>query len=194
MSRISLINFPSSPKRARVAGAVCAGAVALLALDAGLEWPESQAPQPSPGVARLTPAPESAGFKTLSYYPEQLAALSSLASFTPQASSGSSSGSIDASPEFESVPPPAVSAPMRSDAKTARRIEQPAKSATPASTASATPSAASAEAVDRSAKWFGVAVPGSAAIGDRVAAARDSAAKWGETAWGLGGKVATFWR
>lgn len=177
MSRRFHHDISRSPGRVKIAGVVCAGALALLALDAALEL--QPAPAPRAPVARIAAPAEASNVHTVAYYPEQLAVLNSLSSFRPEADSG-----VAAEPAVAVVKPPSP-ALVPSDAKAARHAEASGKplvhAAAPMAMASAT------AAPDNSARIFGIAVPGSAAIASGASSLRDAAV-------GLGGKVAGLWR
>jgi hypothetical protein len=180
------------PGRVKIAAVLAAGAIALIALDAGLEL--RPAPTPAqPAVARAFPLQEKAqekanqtsGLRNFAYYPEQLAALTSLSSFTPV----SDPGLADSAPPASAAHPAAPA----SEARPVRRAEAPAKAAPPFAVQAPVPMAAAVgaePAPDRSVRLFGVVVPGAAEIGDRVASLKENASRWGESAWGLGGKLA----
>ena len=87
MIRIVQHDFSNPPGRVKIAGLFVAGAIALAALDAGLALQPAPVPATTT-AARLAPLEESSGVHSLAYYPEQLAALNSLASFRPEAESG----------------------------------------------------------------------------------------------------------
>jgi hypothetical protein len=177
----------SPPKRMRIAAVFGAGAFALLALDAGLKLQPSSAPAPAPAApARFAAASATGGVHTLTYYPEQLAALNSLASFTPQANAGVAETRADAAP---AVKPPAVAAlPAAIDVKPARRAEPAAKAA------AAAPVAPPSTDANRAVRVFGFAVPGAAEVAEKVSGFKDGAAHWGESAWAASGRLASFWR
>jgi hypothetical protein len=191
MNRISNDQLSPPPGRVKIAAVLAAGAIALVALDAGLELRPAPAPTQTAVVRAFAPqekAKETSGLRNLAYYPEQLAALTSLSSFTP----GPDAGLADSSAAAAARP----SAPA-TEAKPARRAEAPPKAASPLAAREPAPTAAavSAEpAPDRSTRFFGVAVPGATEIGDRVASLKVNASRWGESAWGLGGKLAGAWR
>jgi hypothetical protein len=134
-------------------------------------------------------APQPAGLRNLAYYPEQLAALTSMAEFEPRADGGAT-----AVPAAE---PPAAAAgkPIR---HVTARARAPEPAVAPPSTAriqadpQTNPQAASQ--ADNPVKVFGFAIPQAAAIGARVVAVRDSAFRLGEAAKELGGRIATYWR
>jgi hypothetical protein len=192
MNPISNDQVAPPPGRVKVAAVLAAGAIALVALDAGLELRPAPAPTQTSAARAFAPpdhAKETSGVRSLAYYPEQLAALTSLSSFTPGPDSGLTDPSAAASAAHPSAP--------GTEAKPVRRAEAVAKVAPPlAARAPASMAAAvSAEpATDRSVKLFGIAVPGATEFGDRVAALRETASRWGESAWGLGGKIAGVWR
>ncbi|WP_374547639.1 hypothetical protein [Rhodoblastus sp.] len=197
MIRIVQHDFSNPPGRVKIAGLFVAGAIALAALDAGLALQPAPVPATTT-AARLAPPEESSGVHSLAYYPEQLAALNSLASFRPEAESGAGDIAAQAvSPPAPVLPPvsqasaaPGSGAP--SAAKSTRRVDQAAKTTPPhAATASASTLAA---AEPDSVRVFGVAVPGGAEIASRASSLRESAAHWGEATWELGAKAASFWR
>jgi hypothetical protein len=175
----------SPPKRMRIAAVFGAGAFALLALDMGLKLQPSSVPAPSPvAPARFAAASANGGVHTLTYYPEQLAALNSLASFTPQANSGLETRA-EATP---AVKPQALAAlPAAIEVKPSRRAE-------PAAKAAAAPAAPPASDANRAVKVFGFAVPGAAEVAEKVSSFKDGAAHWGESAWAASGRLASFWR
>jgi hypothetical protein len=182
MIRIFRYDF-SSPGRVRIAAIFGAGALALLALDAGLKLQPSPFPAPAPAVARIAAPSETGGVHNLTYYPEQLAALNSLASFTPQANAGVADDG--AAPAAAS--PAAAALPAAIEVRPVRRADQAAK---PAAHAAAAPT----PEADRAVRLFGVAVPGAAAVADGFARFKDSAAHWGESAWAASGRAASIWR
>jgi hypothetical protein len=194
MNCISSDQLSPPPGRVKIAAVLAAGAIALLALDAGLELRPALAPAQIAVASAFSPqekARETSGVRSFAYYPEQLAALTSLSNFTP----GPESRVADplASPSASAAHP---SAPA-TDARPARRAEAQAKSASPLTGRAPAPLAAtfaSEPAMDRSVRIFGVTIPGAAEIGDRVAAVRENASRWSESAWGLGGKIAGVWR
>jgi hypothetical protein len=192
MNPISNHQVSPPPGRVKIAAVLGAGAIALMALDAGLELRPAPAPAQTSVARAFAPpdnAKEASGVRSLAYYPEQLAALRSLSSFTPGPDSGLTDPSAAASAAHPSAPAP--------DARPVRRAEAAAKAASPLAAHAPAPMAASTvaePATDRSVRLFGVAVPGATEFGDRIAALRESANRWGETAWGLGGKIAGVWR
>jgi hypothetical protein len=189
MNRISNDQSPPPPGRVKIAAVLAAGAIALVALDAGLELRPAPTPTQNAVARAFAPqehAKETSGLRSLAYYPEQLAALTSLSNFTP----GSDAGLAD--PSASAAHP---STPV-TDAKPVRRAEAAAKGASPLVTRAPVPMAAvgGEPAPDRSLRFFGVGVPGSTEFGDRVASMKENASRWGESAWGLGGKIAGAWR
>lgn len=167
-------------RRLRTVAIFGGGAIALLSLDAGLKL--QPLPAPAPAVTRIAVASDAAGVHNLTYYPEQLAALNSLASFTPQANAG-----VTDDRSTPNVAPPALAAlPAAIEVKPVRRPDQ--------KPAAARAAAASAPETDRAVRVFGVAVPGSAEVAERFSGLRDSAAHWGESAWAASGRAASFWR
>ncbi|MDI9848244.1 hypothetical protein QM467_09295 [Rhodoblastus sp. 17X3] len=192
MNPISNDQVSPPPGRVKIAAVLAAGAIALMALDAGLELRPAPAPAQTSAARAFAPpdhAKEASSVRSLAYYPEQLAALRSLSSFTPGPDSGLTDPSASASAAHPSAPAP--------DARPLRRAEPAAKASSPLAAHAPAPMAASTAAepaTDRSVKLFGVAVPGAMEFGDRVAALRENASRWSETAWGLGGKIAGVWR
>ena len=177
------MNISRSPGRVKIAGVVCAGALALLALDAALEL--QPAPAPRAPVARIAAPAEASNVHSVAYYPEQLAVLNSLSSFRPEADSGiAAEPQVAVEPSVAAVKPPSP-ALAPGEAKAARRADASGKpvvrAAAPAVMSSAT------AAGDNSARIFGIAVPGAAALAERASSLRDAA-------MGLGGKVASLWR
>ena len=86
MNPISNDQVAPPPGRVKVAAVLAAGAIALVALDAGLELRPAPAPTQTSAARAFAPpdhAKETSGVRSLAYYPEQLAALTSLSSFTP---------------------------------------------------------------------------------------------------------------
>jgi hypothetical protein len=198
MNCISSDQVSPPPGRVKIAAVFAAGAIALLALDAGLELRPALAPTQiavtrafAPQVKAQEKATETSGVRSFAYYPEQLAVLTSLSNFTPGPESRVADPLADPSASAAHPSAPAT------DAKPARRTEAPAKSASPLAGRAPAPLAAtiaSEPAADRSVRLFGVTIPGAAEIGDRVAAVRENAGRWSESAWGLGGKIAGVWR
>jgi hypothetical protein len=182
MNRILTYQLPPSPRRVKIAGALGSAALALLAFDAALELQNVPAAQPVV-VADAVVTAHPANVQTVSYYPEQLAALDSLATFHPSADSA-------AARPLESATTPADAKPIRH--AEAAKILGPAKAAQAAKTAAA-PMAAPSPQSD-SVRIFGVAVPGAESIGGYVASAGDAAARWTATVTSLGGKLPGFWR
>jgi len=154
---------------------LAAGALALLALDVGLELQPAPVAQPSVVAAPVATTSEPSSVHNLAYYPEQLAALNSLASFTPQADAGV------AEPAAPALKPPA---PVGAIKPPARRADLAVK---PAATVRAP---AATQPPDRSVKLFGIPVPGAAEVFERVASLRESASHWGEAARDPVGKAA----
>jgi hypothetical protein len=194
MKRISIENFSAKRPRPGFAAALAVGAFALLALDAGLEHarPTLVAVESAPpGAKRAAPMPvateaDQPGVHNLSYYPEQLAVLTSLSSFEPAADAGASEDG-----------PAMIPAPLSpaAAAKTARHAETQARLVASTAPAQANPVAKGAEpAPDRSASLLGVTIPGAAAIGERAAALRDGVSHWSETVWSAGGRITSLWR
>ncbi len=169
------VDFQALPSRLKIFGALAFGALALVALDAG------RARLPSPDPPRAAPthveAPPPAGLRNLAYYPEQLAALASMADFEPRADSGAV-----AIPAAEPAAPVARK-PIR---HVAARAHAPAPAVAAPSTAD--------PPVESRIKILGVSIPQASAIGARVVAVRNSASHLGEAARDLGGRIATFWR
>ncbi|MGO8738323.1 hypothetical protein [Rhodoblastus sp.] len=172
--------YQALPSRLKIAGALIVAALALTALDAALSAaPPPQTPQAA--IARVE-ASAPGGLRNLAYYPEQLAALSSLTSFEPRADAGAP------------VPPPAAARPP---AQIAPIAPKPARHAAIKASVRAAPAPAPAPArqkIETPVKILGLAVPSPAAIGARVADFRDSASHFGEAALSLGGRITTFWR
>ncbi|WP_298426607.1 hypothetical protein [Rhodoblastus sp.] len=194
MKSISIETFDSAPARVKFAAALAAGAFALLALDAGLDHsrpPSAAVPAaaPAPGLAAPIPiatAADQPGVHNLTYYPEQLAALTSLSSFEPAASAGGS----ETEPATSPAPPSSATA-----VKTTRHAEAKAKLVAATAPPHVATTVTGAEPTpDRSVSILGMAVPGSAAVGERAAALRDSVSRWGETVWSAGGRIASLWR
>ena len=177
MSRRFHHDISRSPRRVKIAGVVCAGALALLALDAALELQPTPAPRAP--VARIAAPAEASNVHSVAYYPEQLAVLNSLSSFRPEADAG-----VAAEPSVAAVKP-ATPALVPGESKAGRRADAAGKPLVRAAAPAATSSAMAAP--DNSARIFGIAVPGSAALADGASSLRDAA-------MGLGGKVAGLWR
>jgi hypothetical protein len=191
MNRISNDDFPPPPRRVGIAGALGAGALAMLALDVGLELQTAPA-APVAAAVTATAHVQPSNLRTVSYYPEQLAALTSLSTFQPVADAGVAEDSFAdgaMKPPAQTMAPGEVK-PLR-HAETAAK-SAPAASALPETGADAKTGAAQAAAppLDRSVKLFGVTAPGA----DLVASLNDHAARWGAAVWGLGGKVSGMWR
>ncbi len=173
-------DFQALPSRLKIAGALTFAALALMALDAGLVGLSPRDP-PRTAPARVE-APPPAGLRNLAYYPEQLAALTSIADFEPRADSG-----VAAIPAAE-PPGPVARKPIRHVAATApvrvpRQADAPAAAPAPATQAAESP-----------VKILGLSLPQTTAIDARVVAVRESASHLGEAARDLGGRIATFWR
>jgi hypothetical protein len=174
-------DFQALPSRLKIAGALTFGALALMALDAGLTTMSPRDP-PRPEPTRVeTPTPD--GLRNLAYYPEQLAALTSMADFEPRADSG-----VAVIPVAE-PPAPAARKPIRHVAAKA-----PARVPPPTDLAAAPPAGAAAQNVESPVKILGLSIPQGSAIGARVVAVRDSASHLSEAARDLGGRIATIWR
>jgi hypothetical protein len=208
MNCISNDQISPPPGRVKIAAVLAAGAIALLALDAGLELRPALAPTQIAVARAFAPleksqekAKETSGVRSFAYYPEQLAALTSLSTFTPGPESKVADPSVDSTHQSASA----------MDARPVRRAETLAKPASPPAgrapasfAATITPLAAtvaplaatvsSESATDRSVRLFGVAIPGAAEIGGRIAALRENASNWSESAWSLGGKIGGIWR
>lgn len=170
-------DFQSLPPQLKFAGALTFAALALMALDAGLTGLSPSEP-PRTAPTRVE-APPPAGLRNLAYYPEQLAALTSMADFEPRADSGAA-----AIPAAEPAAPVARK-PIRRVAATAP-VRVPPPTGAPA--APPTPEAESPVRI------LGLSLPQPSAIGARVVAIRESASHLGEAARDLGGRIATFWR
>lgn len=230
MNCISSDQISPPPGRVKIAAVLAAGAIALLALDAGLELRPALAPTQIAVARAFAPlekaqekAKETSAVRSFAYYPEQLAALTSLSNFTPGPESKVADPLADslADPSADSGHPSASAI----DARPVRRAEALAKSASPPAgrapaslAATAAPLAAtiaplaatvapmaatvaplaatvsSESATDRSVRLFGVTIPGAAEIGGRIAALRENASNWSESAWSLGGKIGGIWR
>jgi hypothetical protein len=212
MNCISSDQISPPPGRVKIAAVLAAGAIALLALDAGLELRPALAPTQiavsrafAPPEKAQEKAKETSAVRSFAYYPEQLAALTSLSNFTP----GPESRVADplADPSADSAHPSASAI----DPRPARRAETLAKPSSPpagrapasfaatiaplaATVAPLAATVASESATDRSVRLFGVAIPGAAEIGGRIAALRENASNWSESAWSLGGKIGGIWR
>jgi hypothetical protein len=209
MNCISSDQVSPPPGRVKIAAVLAAGAIALLALDAGLELRPALAPTQIAVERAFAPlekaqekAKETSGVRSFAYYPEQLAALTSLSNFTPgpESSVANPLASSLADPSPSAVHPSASAI----DARPVRRTEALAKSASPpagrapaslvATVAPLAATVSSESATDRSVRLFGVAIPGAAEIGGRIAALRENASNWSESAWSLGGKIGGVWR
>jgi hypothetical protein len=175
-------DFQALPSRLKIAGALTFGALAVVALDAGLTSMSPRDPPARPEPTRVaTPTPS--GLRNLAYYPEQLAALTSMADFEPRADSG-----VAVIPAAEPLAP-AARKPIRHVAAKA-----PARVPPPTDAAAAPPPGAPAQNAETPVKILGLAIPQGSAIGARVVAVRDSASHLGEAARDLGGRIATIWR
>lgn len=180
--------FPKPPGRVKIAGVLCVGALTLLALDAGLKLQTAPAAPPR-GAASVHPAVKPSGVRNLSYYPEQLAALTSLASFQPLADAG-----VPDAPLVDHALKPPAPVLTPGEVKPLRRTESAAKPSptlTPAATnATAAVAAPQEPPQDKSFKLFGWTAPGA----ELVSSMSDNAARWSASVWSLGGKAAGFWR
>jgi len=177
MKNIDFGDFDSLPSQVKIGGAFALAALALLALDAGLDAGPSAAvaAASAPATIESAAAAVAPGPRNLTYYPEQLAALASLSSFQPTADF-EPTGSI--APQDPAVAPEPVHRP---DLK-------------PASNALAAPTAETESPAAKPLRILGLAVPGSAEVGERMASLRDGAARWSEGFSALGGKIAALWR
>ena len=160
-----------------------AGAAALAAPLAFFLAP-SPAPAVEPTPAVAVPLSQGGGeTRSYAYYPEQLAALSSLSSFAPVADPG-----LPASTATSVKEAPAARHPVRP--AEARRAEPRAAAspiAPPAAASRDAPLAAEPERNEEGWKVFGVAVPKPGWPDTK--SLRDKAAGWGEAAASLPGKA-----
>jgi hypothetical protein len=201
MNCISSDQISPPPGRVKIAAVLAAGAIALLALDAGLELRPAHAPTQiavsrafAPQEKAQEKANETSTVRSFAYYPEQLAALTSLSNFTP-------------GPESKVADPladPAHPSASAIDARPIRRAETLVKPTSPpagrapaslaATVAPLAATVSSESATDRSVRLFGVTIPGAAEISGRISALRENAGNWSESAWSLGGKIGGIWR
>lgn len=178
MSRISNDDFPPPPRRVGIAGAFGAGALAILALDVGLELQTSPAAPTAVAVTAKAPSQPS-NLRNVSYYPEQLAALTSLSTFHPVADSGVAQELL-----VDGAMKPTAVTMAPGEGKPLRHAEATAKSVPATGPDSKTGAAhAAAPSQDKSAKLFGVTAPGADLVASLSAAVS-----------GLGGKVSGLWR
>jgi hypothetical protein len=109
MKAVLVADFQALPPRLKFAGALAFAALALMVLDASVTGLTGLSPPDPPRTAPTrVEAPPPAGLRNLAYYPEQLAALTSMADFEPRADSG-----VTAIPAAESAAPVARKAIRR---------------------------------------------------------------------------------
>ncbi len=148
--------------------------------------PSAQAAAP---VARVVAAGDlgAGGARSLSYYPEQLAALRSMSNFTPIADEGQKT-------EPEAIPTAAAAKGAPQQLRIARRADAPVKTAALGQPAPALAAAAADPLPKPRARIFGIPLPGLPDLGQGVQGARDAATRWGKAAAGLGDRIAGLWR